>query len=141
MREETPHDPIADDRPGPLGPDPEIRAALGAYFGGAPTDAVDWPALEARVTEAARFRLARRARAGGWRGAAERWARIAIPTGLAATLMLAAGLAFSAPDGAVTADIAMDELVAVSASDGLPVDPLGLADQEAFLAAVLDSTE
>ncbi len=134
----TPDDDRSDE---PLEADPVIRSALASHFGEPPAGAVDWTALEARVTDAARFRLAQRARRGGWRAAAERWWRFAIPAGIAATLLLAAGLALSAPDPIESGAIAIDELVAVVASDALPDDPLGFADQDAFLAAVLDSTE
>lgn len=138
MPDHIPHAHRPDDIPEPGSPEPELRAALRAHYGDVP--AVDWDALEARVADAARFRLAGRVPGSGWRRSADRWGRVAIPAGLAATLLLAAGLAFSTPGGDDEA-LAVDEIVAVAASDALPLDPLTMIDQDAFLAAVLDPAE
>ena len=127
-------DPVED--PGPVGrPEADIEAALRAHFGDVPTD-VDHDALSARIVAAAQLRLRARAKRAGWRAPASRWARIAIPTGLAASIALIFGLALAdgdAPAGAV----GLEEVVAVAASEGLPSDPLVVSDQEVFLSAVL----
>lgn len=101
---------------------------------------VDWEALERRIVAAARFRLADRAARAGWRTPASRWARIAIPAGLAASLALAAGLAFG-PGGSTSEDLVIEDVMAVAASEDLPADPLAVTDQAAFLATLLDPGE
>jgi len=104
---------------------------------------VNWDALERRIVAAARFRLAdRAARAAvpaGWRAPASRWARIAIPAALAASLALAAGLAFG--PAAADRDLVLEDVMAVAASQDLPADPLAVADQAAFLSTLLDPEE
>ena len=100
---------------------------------------VDWQALERRIVSAARFRLASRAARAGWRAPASRWARIAIPAGLAASLALAAGLALGA--GGSESDLGVEDVMAVAASEALPTDLLAVADQEAFLSAILQPDE
>ena len=117
--------------------DAEVQAALRAHFGDVPAD-VDHDALSARIVTAAELRLRARAKRAGWRAPASRWARIAIPTGLAASVALILGLALGG-DAAEAGDIGLEEVVAVAASDGLPADPLVVSDQEAFLSAILDS--
>jgi hypothetical protein len=114
--------------------DPSLRAALSARFGETPS-ARDLASLEARISEAARFRLASRARRS-WRAPAIRWAGVLIPAGLAASLLLAAGLLFS-PGDTTSDGPAMDDVVAVGASSALPSDPLSLTDQETFLSTML----
>ena len=103
---------------------------------------VNWDALERRIVAAARFRLAdRAARAGlaaGWRVPASRWARIAIPAALAASLALAAGLAFGPAEDR---ELVLEDVMAVAASQDLPADPLALADQAAFLSTLLGPEE
>ena len=135
-----------DDRPGaadagPLEPAEEaLRKVLRVRFGSPPAD-TDWAALEGRIVEAARFRLAARAPKAGWRAAATRWARVAVPAGLAAALLLSAGLLLGNADGA-SADAdepGMNELVATAAGAALPDDPLSVTDQQAFLYSVLNS--
>ena len=116
--------------------DGELQSALRAHFGSVP--ATDFSALHARIVAAAELRLRARARRAGWRAPASRWARIAIPTGLAASIALIVGLTFG--DGAAeTSDVGLEEVVAVAASEALPADPLAVSDQEAFLSAILDS--
>ena len=133
------HDQPPGDAAPPGRADPDLREALHAHFGAVPQ--IEWDALEARVTAAASLRLAGRRSRPAWRRAAERWGRVAIPAGLAATLLLAAGLAFSPSDAAAADGLTMDEVVAVAAGDALPTDPLALAGPDAFLAAVLDPAE
>ena len=114
--------------------DPEISAAWRAAFGDTP--ATDWRALEARITDAARFRLAAR-RPAGWRAAASRWAGIAIPAGLAASALLGAGLAWrTADDDAVF----LEDIVATAAVDELPADVASLGG-ESFVYAIFADGE
>jgi hypothetical protein len=117
--------------------DPALRAALLARFGETPVDEVDWDAQADRIVDAARFRLAARARAG-WRRPAARWARFAIPAGLAAGVMLAIGAAMGpvAPDGDGN-DPGMREVAAVAATDAISGDPLMVTDQELALSILL----
>ena len=62
-------------------------------------------------------------------------ASLLIPAALAASILLGVGLAL---DGADTTDgPAVEDVVAVAASSGLPSDPLSVTDQPAFLASVL----
>jgi hypothetical protein len=140
MLDDTPINPSPPSEPvGP--PEPELRAALRAHFGDPPEHAVDWTALEARIVDGARLRLAQRARRGSWRQAGERWGRIAIPAGLAAAILLAAALAIAQSADSADDQPAIEAVAAVSASDLLPSDPLSVTDQEAFLAVVLDPAE
>ena len=99
---------------------------------------VDWEALERRIVSAARFRLASRAARAGWRAPASRWARIAIPAGLAASLALGGGLALGG-DG--DAELGVEDVMAVAASEALPTDLLAAPDQEAFLYTILQPDE
>ena len=99
---------------------------------------VNWDALERRIVAAARFRLADRVARAGWRTPASRWARIAIPAALAASLALAAGLAFGP---AADRELVLEDVMAVAASQDLPADPLALADQAAFLSTLLGPEE
>ncbi len=116
-----------------------LREVLRMRFGPPPGD-TDWPALEARVVAAARFRLAARAPKTGWRTPATRWARVAVPAGLAAALLLGAGLVFGGGDGASddAYEPGMNEVVATAAGAALPSDLLSVTDQQAFLYSVLN---
>jgi hypothetical protein len=122
----------------PLEPlDPELRSALVARFGETPAAQIDWEAQAGRITDAARFRLAARAR-GGWRRPAARWARQANPAGLAASILLAVGAALSpAGDDASADDPGMREVAAVAATDAISSDPLMVTDQELALSILL----
>lgn len=117
-----------------------LREALRVRFGSPPGD-TDWRALEARIVGAARFRLAARAPKSGWRTPATRWARVAVPAGLAAALLLGAGLAFGNGDTASddTGEPGMHEVVAMAAGAALPDDLLSVTNQQAFLYSVLNS--
>lgn len=131
---------MPDDMPNdePMTPmEPAMRDALAARFGEVP--ATDWSALESRITAGAQFRLAQRRPSRTWRSPAARWARVLIPAGLAASLLLAVSLAFgpSGSAGAETDDGMMADVVAVAASSALPSDPLSLTDQQAFLSTML----
>ena len=129
-------DPMED--PTPLEPlDAGLRAALLARFGETPAGDVDWEGQADRIVDAARFRLAARAR-GGWRRPAARWARFAIPAGLAAGVLLAIGAAMGpvAPD-TYGNDPGMREVAAVAATDAIAGDPLMVTDQELALSALL----
>ena len=126
------------DSPEPLGPpERELRDALVARFGATPVAAVDWEAQARRIAEAARFRLAERSRRG-WQRPAARWARFAIPAGLAAGVLLAVGAALG-PVGAGTdlEDPGMREVAAVAATDSMSADPLTVTDQELALSVLL----
>lgn len=115
----------------------ELREALLARFGDTPADQVDWEAQAERITAAARFRLAERARRG-WQRPAARWARFAIPAGLAAGVMLAVGAALGPADtGAGSDDPGVREVVAVAATDAISSDPLMVTDQELALSILL----
>ena len=118
--------------------DREIEGLLRAQYGSVPAD-VDHEALSARIVAAAELRLRARAKRAGWRAPASRWARVAIPAGLAASIALIFGLALV--DGRATEDVALEEVVAVAASEALPANPLGTTDQEAFVAFVLGTGE
>ena len=124
--------------PEPVGPpDAELRSALSAHFGATPMDAVDWAAQARRITDAARFRLAERARRG-WQRPAARWARFAIPAGLAAGVLLAVGAALGpVDDGGDTEDPGVREVVTLGATDGMSSDPLMVTDQELALSVLL----
>ncbi len=111
--------------------DPEISAAYRAAFGDPP--ATDWRALEARIADAARFRLAAR-RSAGWRTATSRWARIAIPAGLAASALLGAGLAWRADEDAVF----LEDIAATAAVDDLPADVASLGGESLVYALFAD---
>lgn len=115
--------------------EPELTAALRARFGDARAN-VDWTALEARIVDGARFRLA----SHGWQAPASRWARTAIPAALAASVLLAVGLML-APNAVDDSDLVIEEIMAVSASAALPTDPLAFTNEEAFLFTILDETE
>ncbi len=122
---------MTDDMAGPLDRDPELTRMLQAGFGDTPS--TEWRRLEARLTEAARFRLTAR-RPAGWR-VASRWARIAIPVGLAASAVLGAGLAFRASgDEAVV----LEDLVATAAVDALPSDVASLGAESLVYALMAD---
>ena len=122
---------MADEAMEPLDPAPELvdvwRAALGA------TPTTDWQVLEARLAEAARFRLRAR-RPAGWRAAASRWARIAIPAGLAASALLGAGLAYRAGEDA----IALEEIVTATAVDALPADVASVGGESLVYALLAE---
>ena len=120
--------------------DPRVDGLLRAHFGTVPDD-VDHEALSNRIVAAAELRLRARAKRAGWRAPASRWARVVIPTGLAASIALIFGLALGDGGTSDTGDVALEEVVAVAASEGLPSDPLVVSDQEAFLSAILDSGE
>lgn len=121
----------------PLEPlEAELRSALLARLGETPADRVDWEAQATRIAAAARFRLAARAR-GGWQRPAARWARMAIPAGLAAAAMLAIGAAMGPPAADTDADPGMREVAAVAATDAMSSDPLMVTDQELALSALL----
>ena len=123
------------DPPGP--PEPELRSAVAAWFGETPMDAVDWDAQARRITDAARFRLAERARRG-WQRPAARWARFAIPAGLAAGVLLGIGAALGPSDSDTDLDDpGMREVAAVAATDGMSSDPLMVTDQELALSVLL----
>lgn len=126
------------DPPEPVGPpDVELRSALSAHFGETPMGAVDWAAQARRITDAARFRLAERSRRG-WQRPAARWARFAIPAGLAAGVLLAIGAALGPADsGADLEDPGMREVAAVAATDGMSSDPLMVTDQQLALSVLL----
>lgn len=121
------------DVPGPV--ESEITAALRAGFGDPPAD-VNWETMSERIGAAARFRLASRRRPVGWSAAASRWARVAVPAALAASLLLAAGLSF---DTGAEEPLRMEDVVAAAAGDALPSelailmtdDGLGLTLEEA----------
>lgn len=124
---------MGDEKSEPLGPrEPKLTAAFRAAFGDTPES--DWSALEARITEAARFRLAAR-RPAGWRIAASRWARVAIPAGLAASALLGAGLAWRAADDDA---ILLEDIVATAAVDELPVDVTSLGGESLVYALLAD---
>ena len=114
-----------------LEPDPELSRAWRAALGDTPV--TDWPGLEARVTEAARFRLRAR-RAPGWRTVASRWARVAIPAGLAASALLGAGLAWRASDEAVV----LEDIVAAAAVDALPSDVASIGGESLVFALLAE---
>lgn len=115
----------------------QLRKALVARFGETPLAAVDWEAQARRITEAARFRLAERARRG-WQRPAARWARFAIPAGLAAGVLLAVGAALGPADSAAELDDpGMREVAAVAATDSMSADPLMLTDQDLALSVLL----
>ncbi len=122
----------------PMGPlDAALRSALVARFGETPAGQVDWEAQAGRIANAARFRLAARAR-GGWRRPAARWARFAIPAGLAAGVMLAIGAAMGpATQDSDGNDPGMREVAAVAAADAMSSDPLMVTDQELALSTLL----
>jgi hypothetical protein len=126
------------DGPEPLGPpERELRDALVARFGATPVAAVDWEAQARRIAEAARFRLAERSRRG-WQRPAARWARFAIPAGLAAGVLLAVGAALGpVGGGADLEDPGMREVAAVAAADSMSADPLTVTDQELALSVLL----
>jgi len=111
--------------------DPEISVAYRAAFGDLP--ATDWRMLEARITDAARFRLAAR-RPAGWRATASRWARIAIPAGLAASALLGAGLAWRADED----DVVLEDIAATAAVDELPTDIASLGGESLVYALFAD---
>jgi hypothetical protein len=126
----------------PVGPpEPELRAALVAHFGANPDEVVDWNAQADRIVAAARLPLARRARDTrvGWQRPAARWARFAIPAGLAAGVLLAVAAAAgpTAPDTAAD-DPGMREVAAVAATDAVAGDPLIVTDQELALSILLN---
>ena len=127
MDDMTPMEPV----------DARLRAALVTRFGDTPAGEVDWEAQADRIMSAARFRLAARAR-GGWRRPAARWARFAIPAGLAAGIMLAIGAALGpiAQEGDGN-DPGMREVAAVAATDAISSDPLMVTDQELALSTLL----
>ena len=100
----------------------EITAALRAGLGDPPAD-VNWEAVSARIGEAARFRLAARRGPQGWSAAASRWARLAVPAALAASLLLAAGLSF---DVGAEESLRMEDVVVAAAGDALPSELAGL---------------
>lgn len=122
---------MTDEETGGLEPDPELASVWRAALGDTPQ--TDWTALEARVTEAARFRLRAR-RPAGWRAAASRWARVAIPAGLAASALLGAGIAFRAGDDAV----ALEDIVATAAVDALPSDLASVGGESLVYALLAD---
>ncbi|MGE5925968.1 MAG: hypothetical protein ACM357_01335 [Gemmatimonadota bacterium] len=122
---------MTDEMMEPLEPDPELGRAWRAALGDTPT--TDWLALEARVTEAARFRLRAR-RPAGWRTTAARWARVAIPAGLAASALLGAGLAWRASDEAVV----LEDIVATAAVDALPSDLASLGGESLVYALLVE---
>ena len=126
------------DSPEPLGPpDAELRGALSAHFGATPFDAVDWAGQARRITDAARFRLAQRAQRG-WQRPAARWARFAIPAGLAAGVLLAVGAALGpADDAGDAADPGLREAMTIAATDAMSSDPLMLTDQDLALSVLL----
>src|SRR5690606_19191115 len=119
----------------PIGPaEPELLAALRSYFGDAP-DPADPAALERQITAAARFRLASRRRPGGWRDTTARWARIAVPAGLAAAVSLgAAPTRHTAP----FARVILEGDVAAAATDGLPVELSSMIDEDLFVSGLLE---
>lgn len=126
---------------GPVGrPDRQIEAALRAHFGDTPHD-VDFGSLNARIVDAAQLRLRAQAKRAGWRAPASRWAPLAIPAALAASVALLVGLALGAGGASGTSRVALEDFVAVAASEDLPADPLAVSDQEAFLSAILESGE
>jgi hypothetical protein len=119
---------MADERVDPIGPqEPEIAAALRAAYGSVPESRAR---LEARIVDAARFRLAAR-RGSGWKVPAARWARIAVPAGLAASLILGARLAWPDDDTVLFEDVA-----ATAAVDELPLDVTSLGG-EALVYTIL----
>ena len=121
----------------PLEPlEPELRSALVAQLGETPSDQVNWDAQAGRIAAAARFRLAARSR-GGWQRPAARWARLAIPAGLAAAVMLAVGAAMGPAAVEADADPGMREVAAVAATDAISTDPLMVTDQELALSVLL----
>jgi hypothetical protein len=122
---------MSDEEMEQLEPDPALSSAWRAALGDTPT--TDWRALEARVTEAARFRLRAR-RPAGWRTAAGRWARVAIPAGLAASALLGAGLAFREGDEAV----ALEDIVATAAVDALPSDVASVGGESLVYALLAE---
>ena len=126
------------ENPEPLGPaERELRDALVARFGATPMAAVDWDAQAGRIAEAARFRLAERSRRG-WQRPAARWARFAIPAGIAAGVLLAVGAALGPADGGTEPeDPGMREVAAVAATDSMSADPLMVTDQELALSVLL----
>ncbi|HEU4829445.1 MAG TPA: hypothetical protein VFT04_09635 [Gemmatimonadales bacterium] len=112
--------------------DREITTALGATFGETPT--TDWGALESRITEAGRFRLAAR-RPPRWRTAASRWARIAVPAGLAASVLLGAVLAWRAADDEA---VLLQDIVATAAVAELPPDVASVGGESLFYALIAE---
>lgn len=124
---------MVDETSEPLEPrEPKLTAGFRAAFGETPE--TDWSALEARITEAARFRLAAR-RPAGWQAAASRWARIAIPAGLAASALLGAGLAWRAADDEA---VLIEDIVANAAVDELPSDVASLGGESLVYALLSD---
>jgi hypothetical protein len=112
--------------------DRDLSAAFRAAFGDTPE--TDWRALEARINEAARFRLAAR-RSAGWRTTAARWARVAVPAGLAASALLGAGLAWRAADDDA---VFLEDIVATAAVDELPADVTSLGGESLVYAVFAD---
>jgi hypothetical protein len=122
---------MADEKMERLEPDPDLSGVWHAALGGTPT--TDWAALEARVTEAARFRLRAR-RPAGWRSAASRWARVAIPAGLAASALLGAALAWRPSDEAVV----LEDIAATAAVDALPSDVASVGGESLVYALLAE---
>ena len=117
--------------------DPQIREALASRYGAGPQPSEEeWEAFRQRLITAARARLTRRGVRQRWWDHAARWARPAIPLGLAASLTLAVGLAFSgfstgsSPESAALALPAaedpyrVEDVLASAASETLPDDLL-----------------
>ena len=68
--------------------DPLIGRALGDLEGPTPLDRVDWKSLQQRIVAGAAPELRRLARTLAWWEYAAKWARVAVPVGVAAILGL-----------------------------------------------------
>ena len=116
--------------------DTTIRDAYAEHFGETPS--ADWQAMEARIVDAARSRLATKAARRSWTAPAARWARVAIPVGLAAGIALVLGLA--ATSGTEASDqTGLADVVVLGAANALPDYSLGVLDQDAYMATLLGS--
>ncbi|MGH7528507.1 MAG: hypothetical protein ACREMX_17575 [Gemmatimonadales bacterium] len=126
----------------------ELRAALRAHFGSVPLmGEAEWTLLHDRIVAAARARLPGMTAPSPWWLYASRWARHAVPAGLAAGILVALGLSIlegnvdpgsvASPDGPVV----VEEVIATAASEVLATDPLLSADEPAFLSVVLGGQE
>ena len=128
--------------------DSELPAALRAHFGSVPPlGEVELTRLHDRIVAAARSRLAGMTAPSPWWLYASRWARHAVPAGLAAGILVALGLSIlegnmdsgsvASPDGPVV----VEEVIATAASEVLATDPVLSADEPAFLNVILGGQE
>ncbi len=126
----------------------DLPAALRTYFGSVPLlGEAEWTRLHDRIVAAARSRLVGMTALPPWWLYASRWARHAVPAGLAAAILVALGLGIldgnvdlgsvASPDGPVV----VEEVIATAASEVLATDPMLSADESAFLNVILGGQE